>query len=407
MNILSNILLTATYLLAPAAVLRLCRKYKWAAKIGPILILYLIGIIIGNLGLLPFMPEAISSPTHKAAIQDILSSAMVPLAIPLLLYGCTFRRSDTRSQLLALLTGIAAVVIAVIVGFFIFRKGISAVSEDSAANIGGMLTGVYTGGTMNLAAIKTMLGVSDRTYILMNSCDMIVSFLYLTLLLSFGIRLLRHILPYSLPDAPVAAASASSDSGPAFGKDCGPDEGKPLLFSRAWWKQAAFLSGVTILIVALSAGIALLLPKDWFMTAFILFLTTAGIAASFVKRVHNSSIAEDISMYCIYIFSIVVASMADFSNLELSDSMNIALYLGFVIFGSLILQVIFARIFKIDADTIVICSTAFICSPPFVPMMATAMNNRRILIAGLSTGIIGYAIGNYLGFIVSRLLLLI
>lgn len=407
MNILSNILLTATYLLAPAAVLLLCRKYKWAAKIGPILILYLIGIIIGNLGLLPFMPEAISSPTHKAAIQDILSSAMVPLAIPLLLYGCTFRRSDTRSQLLALLTGIAAVVIAVIVGFFIFRKGISAISEDSAANIGGMLTGVYTGGTMNLAAIKTMLGVSDRTYILMNSCDMIVSFLYLTLLLSFGIRLLRHILPYSLPDAPVAAASASSDSGQALGKDCGPDEGKPLLFSRAWWKQAAFLSGVTILIVALSAGIALLLPKDWFMTAFILFLTTAGIAASFVKRVHNSSIAEDISMYCIYIFSIVVASMADFSNLELSDSMNIALYLGFVIFGSLILQVIFARIFKIDADTIVICSTAFICSPPFVPMMATAMNNRRILIAGLSTGIIGYAIGNYLGFIVSRLLLLI
>ncbi|MGN1216089.1 MAG: DUF819 family protein [Candidatus Cryptobacteroides sp.] len=403
---MGNILLVATYLLAPAAVLLFCRKYKWAAKIGPILILYLVGIIIGNLGFIPFLPESITSPSHKAVIQEVLSSAMVPLAIPLLLFGCTFRRSDTRSQLLALLTGIVAVVIAVLAGFFIFRRGIDAVSEDSAANIGGMLTGVYTGGTMNLAAIKTMLGVSDRTYILMNSCDMIVSFLYLTMLLSFGIRLLRHILPDSLSGAPVPVSPASQDSGLTTGEDCSPDEEKPRLFSRAWWKQASFLSGVTILIVALSAGISLLLPKDWFMTSFILFLTTAGIAASFVRRIHNSRIAEDISMYCIYIFSIVVASMADFSNMELSGSLGIALYLGFVVLGSLILQVIFARIFKIDADTIVICSTAFICSPPFVPMMATAMNNRRVLISGLSMGIIGYAIGNYLGFVVSRLLLL-
>ena len=51
MNIFSNILLLAIYLLAPATVLLLCRKYKWAAKTGPILILYVIGIIgyaIGN-----------------------------------------------------------------------------------------------------------------------------------------------------------------------------------------------------------------------------------------------------------------------------------------------------------------------------------------------------------------------
>ena len=56
MNILGNIFLIAIYLLAPAAVLRFCRKHAWAAKIGPILILYLIGIIVGNLGLVPFLP---------------------------------------------------------------------------------------------------------------------------------------------------------------------------------------------------------------------------------------------------------------------------------------------------------------------------------------------------------------
>ena len=124
MNILGNIFLIAIYLLAPAAVLRFCRKHAWAAKIGPILILYLIGIIVGNLGLVPFLPEALVNPSGKAGIQEFLSSAMVPLAIPLLLYGCTFRRSDTRSQTLALLSGIVAVVVAVVLGFLIFRNGI-------------------------------------------------------------------------------------------------------------------------------------------------------------------------------------------------------------------------------------------------------------------------------------------
>lgn len=405
MNIFSNILLLAIYLLAPAAVLLLCRKYKWAAKTGPILILYVIGITIGNLGLIPFLPEALSHPSAKAQIQDILSSAMVPLAIPLLLYGCTFRRSDTRSQMLALLSGVFAVAVTVFVGFFIFRRGIEGASGDSAAYIGGMLTGVYTGGTMNLAAIKTMLGVSDRTYILLNSCDMIVTFIYLTLLLAFGIRLMRRLLPYS-PSGTVLPSAVSQSETLSADEKAVQEDAKPQLFSGLWWQQAAILLGATLLIIALSAGIALLLPDGWFMTAFILLLTTAGIAASFVKRLRSIKIAEDISMYCIYIFSIVVASMADFSTLDLSNSLSIIGYLSFVIFGSLFLQTVLARLFRIDADTIVICSTAFICSPPFVPMMAAAMKNRRVIIAGLSIGIIGYAIGNYLGFLMSRLLLL-
>ena len=51
-----------------------------------------------------------------------------------------------------------------------------------------------------------------------------------------------------------------------------------------------------------------------------------------------------------------------------------------------------------------ITSTALICSPPFVPVIAGAIKNREIIVSGLTVGIIGYAIGNYLGFIVAELL---
>jgi uncharacterized membrane protein len=37
-------------------------------------------------------------------------------------------------------------------------------------------------------------------------------------------------------------------------------------------------------------------------------------------------------------------------------------------------------------------------------MMAAAMKNKDVLIPGLTIGVIGYAAGNYLGFLMSQLL---
>ena len=182
MTIFNLIMLCLIFCFAPAGVLWVCKKVNFFGKIGPVLLLYILGVIIGNIGI---KPEGMST------LQDIMSSAMVPLAIPMMLFGCTFRLRETKQQLKALLTGLSAVVIAVIAGYLLFGRHI-----DEGAKIGGMLTGVYTGGTINLAALKTMLGVRNETYILLNSYDMLVSFLYLTFLLTVGIKLFRKFLPF-------------------------------------------------------------------------------------------------------------------------------------------------------------------------------------------------------------------
>lgn len=384
---MGSILLVLVFLLAPAAVLWACRKVRLLGKLGPVLILYLIGIIIGNIGLVP----GLSLPSGTAKIQDLLSSAMVPVAIPLMLLGCSFRRSETRSQLLALITGLLAVVAAVAAGYLIFHKGIDAAGGTSAAAVGGMLTGVYTGGTINLASLKTMLGVPDETYLLLNGYDMVVSFLYLMVLISFGIKALRRFLPNETLHNDMVSADAGEN----------PYKG---LASRRGLLTLAKLVGVVAVVCGLSYGVTLLLPKVPFMTVFILALTTFSIAASFIPQVRALPYAYDVGMYCIYVFSIVVASMADFRNLDLSGGLGMLGYLCFVIFGSLVLQILLAKVFRIDSDTVVVSSVAFICSPPFVPMIAAAMRNRRVLVAGLSIGVVGYAVGNYLGFLISRLL---
>lgn len=371
--------------MAPAGVLWLCRKVKWLEKIGPVLILYILGLIIGNSGI---MKEEMSS------VQNILSNAMVPLAIPLMLFGCSIKKVGNRSHILALITGIISVTTAVVVGFLLLGSHI-----PDGSKVGGMLTGVYTGGTINLAALKTMLGVSEETYIIINSYDILVSFLYLAFLLTFGIRLCRRILPGK-------TETFTSDDKNAINTEINKVSDNPYsgLFSRSGLKQTATLLGLTILIVGLSAGGALLLPEGMFMTAFILLLTTGGIAFSFIGNVRKMKYSYDIGMYFIYIFCITVASMADLSKLDFSCSLWLLAYLLIAVFGSLLLQIIFAKIFRIDADTMVISSVTFINSPPFVPMMAAAMKNRNVLVPGLAIGVIGYAIGNYLGFIVSQLL---
>lgn len=385
---LNTIILIVAFCTIPAGVLWLCRKFPFLGKIGPVLVLYLIGLIIGNIGLMPGqLPE----------VQDIMSNATVPLAIPLMLFGCTFRREGTRSQILALVTGMASVVMAVIIGYLIFGGHI-----DEGAKVGGMLTGVYTGGTINLAALKTMLNVNDNTYILINSYDILVSFLYLTFLLTIGIRLFRRFLPHD-------KTSLTSKDEEEIRKEIAKGEENPYkgIFTKEGIRQSGILLGVTILICAISGGIALVLPDGIFMTIFILMLTTLGIAASFIKKIHNMKYSYDIGMYFIYIFCIAVASMADLSKLDLAGGLNLLGYLLVAVFGSLLLQVIFAKIFKIDSDMMVIASVTFINSPPFVPMMAAAMKNKNVLVPGLSIGILGYAAGNYLGFLISELLKLL
>lgn len=385
MGTLNTIILVAGFCLIPAGVLWLCRKFSFLGKIGPVLLLYGLGIIIGNTGIMP---------QQLPAVQDILSNAMVPLAIPLMLFGCTFKMSGARSQILALITGMISVVSAVIIGYFIFGKDL-----PEGAKIGGMLTGVYTGGTINLAALKTMLGVDEETYILINSYDILVSFLYLSFLLAIGIRLFRKFLP-------VESHSFTQEDAENIQREIEKENENPYkgLFTRKGMAQAAKLIGLTALIIGVSAGTALLLPESMFMTIFILMLTTLGIACSFIRPVREMKYSYDIGMYFIYIFCIAVASMADLSKLDLVGGLGLLGYLLVAVFGSLLLQVIFAKILRIDADMMVISSVTYINSPPFVPMMAAAMKNKDVLIPGLTIGVLGYAVGNYLGFLISQLL---
>lgn len=381
-------LLLFIYLLTPALVLRLCNKYLILKKIGPVLLLYFIGIILGNTGLIP---------NGAYELQDILVTVIVPLAIPLMLFSCNFLQWDIKNAVFTLLAGLVAVVIAVVSGHFIFSSFLSAdpVFGEHMSKISGMLAGVYTGGTPNLAAIKIMLDVPNEIYIMMHTYDMVISVIYLTFVLSFGIKLFRKILWYDPRSTPAHKQMPLEIPGEQPYKD---------FFKRSNFKP--LLGGVllSLLIFGFAGGLSFILPKEIQMVTVILTITTLGIAASFIKKVREIKMSYDAGMYLVYVFSIVVASMANLSKLNLSGGLYLLLYIAFVVFCSLAIQLILAKILKLDADTVLISSVSLINSPPFVPLIATAMKNRNVIITGLTVGLVGYAIGNYLGFILSLIL---
>ena len=91
--------------------------------------------------------------------------------------------------------------------------------------------------------------------------------------------------------------------------------------------------------------------------------------------------------------------------MDLAGSLNILWYILFVIFGSLLLQILFARLLKLDGDSTLVTSVALINSPPFVPMVAALLGNKDLIILGITIGLLGYMIGNYMGLGIFYLLI--
>ena len=161
---------------------------------------------------------------------------------------------------------------------------------------------------------------------------------------------------------------------------------------------------MSILIAGISLGLSYLLTGKVNMIILILTLTTLSLGASFIPRVHSWTKSYDAGMYLVLIFSLVVASMVDIAKIDMKAGMYIFLYVSFIIFTSLGLQLLLGKLFKVDADTTIITSVAMINSPLFVPMIADAMKNRKIILTGITVGIIGYAVGNYLGVLLAHIL---
>ena len=396
MKVLILLLALAFYLLVPALVVKLCRKVTFFGKVGAILTLYFLGVLLANLFIfrIPGLGEILYP------LQNAMVSVAIPLAIPLILFACDFRQWPAGKAMVAVVIGLVSVFVMSALGYWIFHNQLG---EEGKA-IAGMAVGVYTGGTPNLASIKMMLGAREDTYVLLNSFDMLASFLYLIFLLAVGIKLIREWLPAAKERRQVRRGKGSKKKEEVGAMAQSEDQMYRDIFTKKHFLPTLDALLMSILIAGISLGLSYLLTGKVNMIILILTLTTLSLGASFIPRVHSWTKSYDAGMYLVLIFSLVVASMVDIAKIDMKAGLYIFLYVSFIIFTSLGLQLLLGKLFKVDADTTIITSVAMINSPLFVPMIADAMKNRKIILTGITVGIIGYAVGNYLGVLLAHIL---
>lgn len=360
------------YLLFPAVIIFLCIRYPLLDKIGMVILCYAAGLLVGNTGLLP---------PGMDEIQNDICEATVALSLPLLLFSLDLRQWVGLAGKTMLSMGLAIISITLVstAGFFL----LPGVTDWKLV---GMAVSVYTGGTPNLAAVKTALTVPPDLYISFHTYDLFVSLLCIIFFISVAQRMFNLFLP----------RFSGTEGGPAHLVHQEEIDSYRQMTSPGVMKGLAISLGLSGAIVGVSLALAKLAPASQTTAATILLITTLGIAGSFAAPIRRIEKTFQLGMYLIMIFCLTVSSMSDLSRLA-DINLPLLTYVLFCVFGSLSLHALLCRLFKIDTDTFIITSASAICSPPFVPVVAAALKNRAIIISGLTTGIIGYALGNYLG----------
>lgn len=385
---LGNILLLIFYFTAPAGILFICRKTKAFHKIGPVLTLYLLGVIVANIGIFP--TEAVAHD-KLMKFQNSISEVLVPLALPMMLFGCNFKRFSLGKSMGAFALGVLSVAAFVLVGYFVFQNQLG----EEGAIMGAALTGQYLGGAANLAAIKQMLGLSTENFVILSTCNLIVSFFYLMFLMGGGVKLARIIVGGRGYKEQNVNLEEYTEDNPYrdFGKK------KSLIQLGKILLASVIVMGISVYIGTICGG-----GSGISMIALILSITTLSLLLTSWKEVRSWDKSYDAGMYLIYVFCLVMATMADLSTINWSQSLYILIFQAVIIFGSLALIVLLAKLFRIDADTAVITSNTLINSPICVPMIAATMRNKDVIVTGITNGLAGYAVGNYIGFLMFNLL---
>lgn len=387
------ILITTIYLIFPIIIVSIFHKWKFFQKIGTVIMSYFVGLLMSLTGMVAFEIGSAEFVT-LSTIQKWIMNLTVPLAIPLMLFGSDFKlwSKSLPKTMITLAGGIISIVIAIVLAFFVFQdKGII-----DLANVSSMMVGIYTGGSMNFFALASILHVNSNIVTLVYTFEMLVTFPLILFIVAGGYKLFRRLLPYS------NKTQIKSEEKDVTTIDCGEENYANMLNKNIFPKTMfAFLLSIVFLLIGVCLSIYLTGKLSELI--IIMTVTTLAIVASCSKKIRNLPKTFELGMLLILIFSIVVASQFDITALNTS-AFTLLCFILFIMLTAVVLHILFCRFVKIDGDLFTVSNIALLCSPPFVPPVVGAMGNKKVLISGIVIGLVGYAVGTYLGVALSYLL---
>lgn len=357
------------------------RKGWLPGWLSPIIASYGIGIILANSGIWPSYEEL-----NK--FIELLAGFSMLLGLPLLLFAV---RLNKRTLKLAgpMLIAFGFCAIAGIVS----TSAVSIYLADEVADtpvLGGMLAGMYTGGTPNVQAIGTALRADSNYLVLIQAADVLLGGAYLLGLVTFLPGVYARIFPaFQVDEKKEDIAEIESAIHPNLKRPL------PRLLAQ-------FALGVAV--TAASLGLTRLLTGsiDNF-TVLILLLTTLGLATTFFPNLDRLGDPYPLGEYFILVFCVAIGLLANFSQLA-REGIDLLLFCTLSIVPTIIILILLCRWWGIDRDTFILSSVAGLYGPVFVAQISAVLGNRALLAPGLAVSLLGFGIGNYLGIGLAYLL---
>jgi uncharacterized membrane protein len=351
-------------------------RYAWARKISPVVLILFFAGLVSNVGLI----------TSRSSFYDGLASFTVPFAVCLILF--TVNLADLKKTGGPLLAAFAIACLGTVIGVLtagvLVNSQLALVLETETWKLAGPFTGTYTGGSLNFFALWDGLEIGNPDlFAAANAVD------NLTLFPLFAVWVLipGWLGKYFPAGERWGTAEVLDEVDPE-------PEGSPDL---------RILDLVALAFIALAVMVASdLIKTHWiagFMPSFptILIVTTLALILAQFRFIGRLQGAFELGNLSFYLFFCAVGAMI---NLKMAIVLSPILFIYVMIMVVVHLVSVYGigRLFRLDIRVLTIASAAAKTGPPSVIALANVHGWKHLVLPGAAMGLLGYAVGNYLGF---------
>ncbi len=354
--------------------LRLERSYRVFRSLGAGLVGILLAMLLSNTGILPG-----TSPTYLW-----LSSTGVSLAVAFILL-----RVDVGSVVSAgprMLAAFSIGAVGTALGATLGALAFASTVGPETWKLAGQFTGTYTGGGMNFAALGRALGTSSDMFTAAVAADVVLTALWMAACLGVPVLLGSKGGRTPSPAGPDVAATDTLER--ALVSSIRPVAIAELAAVVGIAVGAVWLAGV------IGATVSMIPEVLWLTT---IVLLTAQLPA--VRRLAGSAVMGN---YLLLLFLAANGAQSVIANIfRLGPGLFWLALTTITVHGLLIFGV--GRLVGIDAGTLAVASQANVGGPASAVALASARGYGDRLLPGVAVGLLGYAVGNYAGFVVATL----
>ena len=355
-------------------------KTKFGKQFGAALLVILFTAVLANLKLIP-------SASNSIPLYDGIFTYVAPISIFYLLLNVnlTSIKKAGLPMIGLFLLGSLATTLGILISWYIISP--ESVLGDDGKIIAGMLTGTYTGGSVNFNAVALEYGFQEKGVLYAGTIavDNVVTTLWIIVTLSIP-AVLRRFWKGKLN-----IKSTTNNK-----NDTHPEDESIDLISLMW---LLFLGVAAYYISDVIAGFLPQIPS-------ILTLSTIGILLAQTKFIANLKGSHNLGLYLVFIFLAVIGAYCELSAVaELKDvGITLLAFAGLAVLLHGVIVILVGGLLYRDWEMIAIVSQANVGGGTTAIALAESFNRKDLVLPAILVGTLGIALGSYLGFLVVYLL---